>query len=148
MRRWLPRAVTLLTAVETLGSAHQPSYSGLSPHEAILLNSFESTDIDSWSYYYTHGVHLAGTNETEAQWTVDKFASYGFDARLVSYDVYLNYPVNKSLLMTSADGSVFYPKLAEDVLEEDETTTYPDRVPTFHGYSASGSAEAEFVYVG
>lgn len=33
-------------------------------------------------------------------------------------------------------------------MPEDETTSYPNRIPTFHGYSASGSAEAEFVYVG
>lgn len=50
--------------------------------------------------------------------------------------------------MTYADGSKYYPSLEEDTLEEDETTTYPNRIPTFHGYSASGSAEAEFVYVG
>lgn len=38
--------------------------------------------------------------------------------------------------------------LSEAVLEEDETTGWPNRVPTFHGYSASGHAEAEYVYVG
>ena len=38
--------------------------------------------------------------------------------------------------------------LEEAVLEEDETTGWPNRVPTFHGYSASGVAEAEYVYVG
>ena len=36
----------------------------------------------------------------------------------------------------------------EAVLAEDETTSYPNRIPTFHGYSATGSAEAEYVYVG
>jgi N-acetylated-alpha-linked acidic dipeptidase len=34
------------------------------------------------------------------------------------------------------------------VLKEDETTSDPDRVPAFHGYSGSGSASAEYVYVG
>lgn len=36
----------------------------------------------------------------------------------------------------------------EEVLAEDETTSYPNRVPTFHGYSFTGDASAEFVYVG
>lgn len=52
------------------------------------------------------------------------------------------------MTMTYANGSTFQPSLEEDELPEDETTTYPNRIPTFHGYSASGSAEAEFVYVG
>lgn len=38
--------------------------------------------------------------------------------------------------------------LEEAVLEEDPTTAWPNRVPTFHGYSFSGQAEAEYVYVG
>ncbi len=36
----------------------------------------------------------------------------------------------------------------EAVLAEDETSSYPNRVPTFHGYSFTGDASAEFVYVG
>ena len=50
--------------------------------------------------------------------------------------------------MTYADGSTFNPTLEEDVLAEDDTTGFENRIPTFHGYSASGAAEAEFVYVG
>lgn len=60
----------------------------------------------------------------------------------------MNYPINKSLILTYSDGSTFTPALEEDRLPEDETTLYPNRIPTFHGYSASGSAEAEYVYVG
>jgi hypothetical protein len=33
-------------------------------------------------------------------------------------------------------------------LEEDPTTSYPDRISTFHGYSYTGNASAEYVYVG
>lgn len=36
----------------------------------------------------------------------------------------------------------------EEVLAEDDTSSYPNRVPTFHGYSFTGDASAEFVYVG
>lgn len=38
--------------------------------------------------------------------------------------------------------------MEEAPLEQDETTTWPNRVPTFHGYSFTGQAEAEYVYVG
>ena len=40
----------------------------------------------------------------------------------------------------------FEATLEEDVLEEDHTSGLADRVPTFHGYSASGNVTAQFVY--
>ncbi|KAJ8121024.1 hypothetical protein ONZ43_g2424 [Nemania bipapillata] len=83
-----------------------------------------------------------------AEWTADKFRDSGWNSSVVSYNVYLNYPINKSLSLSYSNGSTFQPLLAEAALAADDTTSYPNRVPTFHGYSASGSAEAEFVYVG
>ncbi len=83
-----------------------------------------------------------------AQWTADRFTENGINSSVVPYYVYLNYPVSKSLSLTWSNGSIYEPSLEEDVLPEDDTTSYPDRIPTFHGYSASGSAVAEYVYVG
>ncbi|KAI6794163.1 putative glutamate carboxypeptidase [Hortaea werneckii] len=120
----------------------------LSPDEATITSSFDNRSLSDWSYYYTHGDHIAGRNESQAQWTADRWSEAGIQSRLDTYNVFLNYPVNKSMTMTYANGSTFQPSLEEDELPEDETTTYPNRIPTFHGYSASGSAEAEFVYVG
>jgi N-acetylated-alpha-linked acidic dipeptidase len=62
--------------------------------------------------------------------------------------VFLNYPVSNSLHLTYPNGSTYKPTLKEAVLEEDPTTSYPNSVPTFHGYSFSGNASAEYVYVG
>lgn len=53
--------------------------------ESILVNSFDATEIDTWSYYYTHGLHIAGTNQSMAQWTADRWAEHGFTTGL---DVY------------------------------------------------------------
>lgn len=41
----------------------------------------------------------------------------------------------------------FKASLTEDVLKDDPTTGSDDRIPTFHGYSASGNVTASFVYV-
>lgn len=120
----------------------------LDANEKILLDSFSNTSIAEWSYYYTHGDHIAGRNETMAQWTADKWAESGFTSRLDEYYVFLNYPVSHSLLLTYPNGSTYQPTLMEAVLEEDPTTSYPDSIPTFHGYSFTGNASAEYVYVG
>ena len=50
--------------------------------------------------------------------------------------------------MITANGTTKEINLIEDVLAEDETSGYPNRLPSFHGYSSTGKAEAEFVYVG
>ena len=50
--------------------------------------------------------------------------------------------------MTYADGTEYHPMLAEDELAVDDVTTYPNSAPTFHGYSFTGEASGEYVYVG
>ncbi len=57
----------------------------LDENESILANSFDNTTLDTWSYYYTHGLHLAGTNKTMAQWTADRWNENGFTASLAEY---------------------------------------------------------------
>ncbi|KAI0130263.1 glutamate carboxypeptidase [Xylariales sp. AK1849] len=120
----------------------------LTPYENTLVDSVSTTTLDEWSYYYTHGAHLAGRNESMAQWTADRWAESGLNTTIVSYDVFINYPISKSLSLTYSNGSVFQPLLEEAALSEDETTSYPDRIPTFNGYSATGNATAEYVYIG
>jgi N-acetylated-alpha-linked acidic dipeptidase len=62
----------------------------LDANEQILINSFDNTSISTWSYYYTHGDHIAGRNESMAQWTADKWAEYGFTSRLDEYCKFLH----------------------------------------------------------
>lgn len=56
--------------------------------------------------------------------------------------------MSNSLELTYSNGSTYTPTLREAVLEEDPTTSYPNSIPTFHGYSFTGNASAEYVYVG
>ncbi|SMR58374.1 unnamed protein product [Zymoseptoria tritici ST99CH_1E4] len=98
----------------------------LTDNERLLTNSISNSSISQYSFYYTQGLHLAGTNQSQAQYTADLWAEAGFDSRL-------------DRLPTRAE---------EAVLKEDPVTGFPNRVPTFHAYSASGSVEAEYVYVG
>lgn len=57
----------------------------LDANESILAKSFDNTSIATWSYFYTHGLHVAGTNRTMAQWTADRWSENGFTANLVEY---------------------------------------------------------------
>jgi N-acetylated-alpha-linked acidic dipeptidase len=114
----------------------------------LLLDTPDAAKAREWSLYYTAGPHLAGKNLSQAEWTKDKWVEFGVhSAEVVSYDVYINYPVDHRLALLK-DGKVeFEATLEEDVLEEDPTTNLTDCVPAFHGYSASGDVTASYVFV-
>jgi N-acetylated-alpha-linked acidic dipeptidase len=119
--------------------------------QQILLNTPSAAKAREWSEYYTAGPHLAGKNLSQALWTMDKWKEFGVeDVSLASYDIYLNYPLDHRLALLKKSGDdievAFEATLEEDVLEEDPTSSLPDRVPVFHGYSASGNVTAQFVY--
>ncbi|CZT23232.1 related to glutamate carboxypeptidase II [Ramularia collo-cygni] len=139
------RAVALPSSFEIKG---QSISSDLTINEDLILKTISNDSIANFSYYYTQGLHLAGTNQSQAQWTADRWSEFGFNSRLDVYNVFLNYPLDNSLNATWTNGSTYSPVLEEDILEEDPVTGFPNRVPTFHAYSASGTAEAEYVYVG
>lgn len=129
-----------------------------------LLATPEESKAREWSYYYTSGTSLAGKNISQAEWTKDKWVEFGIpQTEVVAYDIYVNYPLGHRLALlekskktkTSEDDSAaasswkvkYEATLKEDVLEDDPTTSSPDSVPTFHGYSASGNVTAQYVYV-
>lgn len=131
--------------------------------QEILLTTPREDKAREWSQYYTAGPHLAGKNLSQAIWTRELWQGFGLqDSSLVAYDVYLNYPAGHRLSLLErnqnngshstrndeASDTVRYEcKLEEDVLREDPTTGLANRIPTFHGYSASGNVTAQFVYV-
>ncbi|KAK8193824.1 uncharacterized protein BKA78DRAFT_312926 [Phyllosticta capitalensis] len=128
--------------------------------EDILKTTPDAEKAREWSKYYTAGPHLAGKNLSQAVWTKEKWEEFGLSTvDIVAYDTYLNYPAGHRLAMleksakdkrdgeTSAWKVAYEASLEEDVLEEDPTSGLVDRIPTFHGYSASGNVTAPFVYV-
>lgn len=146
----------------SLPSKTWPASDGITLEEVerILFETPSQEAVRDWSRYYASGPHLAGKNLSQAELTRDKWQEFGIDANIVAYDVYINYPVSHRLALLekkSPDSGqtalnhefqVSYEcSLEEDVLEEDPTTGLENRVPTFHGYSASGNVTGQFVYV-
>lgn len=130
-----------------------PQTQGLSyKHLQEILHDTPSAEkAREWSRYYTSGQHLAGKNLSQAVWTRERWQEFGVhDIEIVSYDLFLNYPRDHRLALLKKSGDStevsFEASLEEDVLKEDPITGLPNRVPTFHGYSASGNITAQFVY--
>ncbi|KIV96080.1 hypothetical protein PV10_03660 [Exophiala mesophila] len=126
-----------------------PHTAGISYHdlEQILLQTPNPDRARSWSQYYTAGPHLAGKNLSQAIWTRDRWQEFGLEADIVAYDVYINYPLSHRLALLKHGKVQYEASLEEDILPDDPTTSLTDRIPTFHGYSASGNVTAPYVYV-
>jgi len=128
--------------------------------QTILLETPSEIEARKSSEYYTAGPHLAGKNLSQALWTRDRWAEFGVDSSIVAYEIYLNYPLGHRLALLEVDSSgvdagladrkhkiKYECSLEEDILDEDPTSGLEDRIPTFHGYSASGNVTAPYVYV-
>ena len=91
--------------------------------------------------------HLAGTKEdyATAVYVRDQMRSYGLEADLKEYQVWLNYPKTDSIVELVAPRRVRL-STREAVVPQDPTSSHPKISPLFNGYSASGDVTAPLVY--
>lgn len=143
-----------LSGALTLATAVGPGGMTSDELKEIMLTTPSNDSAAAWLRYYTSGPHLAGQNYSQATWTRDRWTEWGAESDITAYELYLNRPVDHSLSLlrpVATDASawevVFQASLEEDVLAEDPTTGLAERVPTFHGYSASGNVTGPLVYV-
>jgi N-acetylated-alpha-linked acidic dipeptidase len=92
--------------------------------------------------------HVAGSKEdyATAVYVRDQMRSYGLQAELKQYDVLLPYPSQPSIVELVAPTQERL-QLKEPVLSEDPSSSNPNIIPLFNGYSASGDVTAPVVYV-
>lgn len=142
---------------DTVTAKAEVSYADL---QHILLETPTGEKAAEWSRYYTAGPHLAGKNYSQAEWTLKLWESFGVASTIVAYDTYINYPLGHRLALYEKSSNKqgievdketwrikFEASLEEDVLDEDPTSGLENRIPTFHGYSASGNVTGRYVYV-
>jgi N-acetylated-alpha-linked acidic dipeptidase len=127
-------------------SMHCPHVLSEDEAEHVMLNSPSPGFIRHQSGIYTSGPHLAGKNYTQAVYTRDLWESYGIKSEIEEYEVLLNYPISHRLALYHDTTLEYEAELREDPIPEDPTSADPDVVPTFHGYSANGSATGELIY--
>lgn len=98
-------------------------------------------------HYMTSDAHLAGQNYELVNYTAEKFEQFGFTSEITQYDVLLNYPVDHKVDLLNEKGKVYHSlSLTEPAVKYDDSTDRSDSVPTFHGYSANGTATGEILY--
>lgn len=113
--------------------------------EQELLSIPRPKNLRGYLYDLTRHAHVAGTkgDYEDAQYVYDKFKAFGLeDVRMDKVRTMLSYPKQEAQLFSS-----FYrAKLAEDILEQDETSDTIWRNHTFLAYSPPGTVTAKLVY--
>src|SRR5215813_15295973 len=91
--------------------------------------------------------HVAGTKEdyATAVYVRDQMKSFGLEAELKEYQVWLPYPKTPSVVELVAPRQESLP-VNEAALRDDPTSSNPKIIPLFNGYSASGDVTAPLVY--
>lgn len=97
--------------------------------------------------FLTSAPHLAGTEASRhvAEHLRDKLRSYGFEAEIAAYKVWLPMPVKLELEMTEPERMTL--ARPEEPIAEDPATSDPRATAAMNGYSASGDVTAPVVYV-
>ena len=91
--------------------------------------------------------HMAGTEASHrvAEWLRAQYESYGFDAKIVSYSVWLSMPLEIKLELVAPERKPLATQ--EDAYDGDKDSSDPRAVIGFNAYSASGEATAPVIYV-
>src|SRR2546423_3408358 len=91
--------------------------------------------------------HIAGTKEdyATAVYVRDQMRSYGLQAELKEYQVWLNYPKTDPIVELVSPRRERL-SVREAILKEDPTSSNKKITPLFNGYSASGDVTAPLVF--
>jgi N-acetylated-alpha-linked acidic dipeptidase len=91
--------------------------------------------------------HVAGqpASKTVAEYALEKFKSFGLDARIEETKAYMPWPVERHLELVAPEGKVL--QIQEPPVPSDPDTMDDDLTPTFNAYSADGDVTGEVVYV-
>jgi len=85
-------------------------------------------------------------DKQNAEYIEDRFKSWGYDTKIVTY--YVLFPTPKFRLLEMTAPQRYKAKLQEPVLKEDRTSNQTkEQLPTYNAYSKDGDVEAEVVYV-
>jgi N-acetylated-alpha-linked acidic dipeptidase len=107
-----------------------------------------SQNLDDWMQRLSARPHYVGTEygRQNAEWMVEQFKSWGFDAKIETYQVLFPYPKIRLLELTAP--TRYKAKLSAKPIEEDTYTQQTDELlPSYNAFSTDGDVEAELVFV-
>jgi len=150
--------LALITPALPLAAAEgsQPPMLGFSEDAAAAERAREATadasisraELRGWMERLAAHPHHVGSawGRSNAEWMRDLFASWGYEARIESFDVLFPTPVERSLELLGP--TPFVASLDEPALAEDATSgQHEEWLPPYNAFSIDGDVTGELVYV-
>lgn len=148
--------VAVLACMLSVTSSAQDSIIGFKKSNVESQNKLEEAfdaqlspnNLDEWMQLLSARPHYVGTEygRQNAEWMVEQFKSWGFDAKIETYHILFPYP--KIRLLELTEPTVYKAKLSAIPIAEDKYTQQTDELlPSYNTFSTDGDVEAELVFV-
>ena len=157
MRHVVPAAVLVSAALLGPGAAEEPvPLLGFGPGSAgaqrALEQRFDShlsaDEMRAWAKRLSSRPHHVGSPQgrANAEWIAETLRSWGYDARIETFEVLFPTPTLRRVEMLSPRR--FRAALVEPAVAEDETSGQRDeQLPPYNAYSVDGDVTGDLVYV-
>jgi N-acetylated-alpha-linked acidic dipeptidase len=107
----------------------------------------QTSDLEAWMQQMSAKPNHVGAphDKANAEFTLQQFRSWGWDAQIETFDVL--YPTLKQHSLELVAPTHFVAALKETPVEGDATSTQTDGLPPYHAYGGDGDVTAPLVYV-
>jgi N-acetylated-alpha-linked acidic dipeptidase len=143
-----PVAAGAQTAAEPLLGFSAEGAAAQRAREAAFDAAISADEIGRWMEHLASRPRHVGAPWTKesAEWMRDLLSSWGWQARLETFDVLFPTPLERSLEMIAP--TYYRAGLEEPALTDDATSGQKkEQLPTYNAYSIDGDVEGELVYV-
>jgi len=134
----------------------QSSIIGFEPHQVSQQKNLEAEfdkilsadNLDQWMKFMSAEPHYLGTayGRKNAEWMVKQFKSWGYDAKIETYQVLFPYPKVRLLELIAPEK--YKAKLTAVPVAGDADTDQGDALlPSYNAFSTDGDVTAELVFV-
>ena len=111
-------------------------------------SKLNTKNLDTWMQFLTSHPHHVGSpqDKANADYMLNLFRSWGYQAELAEY--YVLFPTPKARSLELLGSKPYKAKLEEPALKEDKTSGQKaEQLPSYNAYSADGDVTAELVFV-
>src|SRR6056297_659561 len=116
--------------------------------ESVFEKNLNATNLDNWMQRLAAEPHWVGTKfgEDNAKWIQKQFKSWGYDAKIETYDILFPYPTERVLELLGP--TPYKAKLTAVPVEGDPFTAQGDALlPSYNAFSIDGDVTADLVFV-
>ena len=140
-------------AVSTAWAAPPADKTGPQPMDSKALEAKFDAQIDpaemgAWLKLLAAEPNHVGSvhDKTNAEWIAAQLKSWGWDAKIETFDVLYQTPISEALELVSGPGAPFKAMLTEPPIPGDAPTYTKDALPAYVDYQGDGDVTAPLVY--